>query len=311
VVILEEPQPTQDPAPDPDAAPEPESGPGAAAAVSGLTATAVPWVVSGRSEAGLRAQAARLAAFAGDRDEAAVMDTGWSLTATRAALEHRGVVLATDRDSAVTGLAALTAGDSAPHVVRGVAAIDDAEADLVWRTVFVFPGQGSQWRGMAAGLLESSSVFAERLAECDVALRSYVGWSVVDVVRGGADVPSLDDVVVVQSSLWAVMVSLAAVWRSVGVEPAAVIGHSQGEIAAAAVAGALSLEDAARVVVLRARAIAEGLSGRGGMVSVPLPAGEVRERLERWGGRISIASVNGPSSTVVSGEPEALDELLA
>uniref|UniRef100_UPI0038682395 type I polyketide synthase n=1 Tax=Streptomyces milbemycinicus TaxID=476552 RepID=UPI0038682395 len=308
-VILEEPQPTQDP--DPDPAPEPESGPGAAAAVSGLTATAVPWVVSGRSEAGLRAQAARLAAFTGDRDEAAVTDTGWSLTATRAALEHRGVVLATDRDSAVTGLAALTAGDSAPHVVRGVAAIDDAEADLVWRTVFVFPGQGSQWRGMAAGLLESSPVFAERLAECDVALRPYVGWSVVDVVCGSADAPSLDDVVVVQASLWAVMVSLAAVWRSVGVEPAAVIGHSQGEIAAAAVAGALSLEDAACVVALRARAIAEGLSGRGGMVSVPLPAEEVRARIEAWGGRISIASVNGPSSTVVSGEPGALDELLA
>nr|WP_086859593.1 type I polyketide synthase [Streptomyces milbemycinicus] len=284
---------------------EPQPPIEAPAAPGALDSLVVPWVVSGRTEAGLRGQAGRLAEFAGGHDELSLTDVGWSLSATRAALEHRSVVLAADRESALTGLNALAEGTAPTGVVTGVATEEPG------RVVFVFPGQGSQWRGMAAGLLESSSVFAERLAECDAALRPHVGWSVVDVVRGGEDAASLDDVVVVQSALWAVMVSLAAVWRSAGVEPAAVIGHSQGEIAAAAVSGALSLGDAARVVALRARAIAEGLSGRGGMVSVPLPAGEVRERLERWGERISVASVNGPSSTVVSGEPEALDELLA
>ncbi|MBP8539544.1 type I polyketide synthase, partial [Streptomyces sp. MK37H] len=139
-VILEEPQPAEEDA-------EPEEPP-AAEAASGLTANAVPWVVSGRSEAGLRAQAARLAAFTGDGDEVAPLtDVGWSLTATRAALEHRAVVLAVDRDSARTGLAMLASGDSAPQVVRGVAAMDEAEAELAWRTALVFPGQGSQWRG--------------------------------------------------------------------------------------------------------------------------------------------------------------------
>ncbi|MEU5077588.1 acyltransferase domain-containing protein, partial [Streptomyces asoensis] len=114
----------------------------------------------------------------------------------------------------------------------------------------------------------------------------------------------------VQASLWAVMVSLAAVWRSVGIEPGAVIGHSQGEIAAAVVAGALSVQDGARVVVLRARAIAQSLSGHGGMVSVAAGADRVRELIAAWGERISIASVNGPSSTVVSGESVSLDELM-
>ncbi|MDT3398035.1 SDR family NAD(P)-dependent oxidoreductase [Streptomyces sp. B1866] len=281
------------------------------APATGLTGAVVPWVVSGRSEAALRAQGQRLAAFAGGVTDLALPDVGYSLATTRAALEHRGVVLAADREGALAGLAALAAGESAAGVLRGVAAVDDAGTGLTGQVVFVFPGQGSQWRGMAAGLLQASPVFAARLAECDAALRPYVDWSVLDVVRGDDDGSWLEDVVAVQSSLWAVMVSLAAVWRAAGVEPAAVVGHSQGEIAAAAVAGALSLQDAAKVVALRAKAIAEGLSGRGGMVSVPLPADAVRERLAPWDERISVASVNGSSSTVVAGEVAALDELLA
>ncbi|EXU61466.1 polyketide synthase, partial [Streptomyces sp. PRh5] len=173
--------------------------------------------------------------------------------------------------------------------------------------MLVFPGQGWQWVGMAAGLLESSPVFAERLGECAAALGPFVEWSLVDVL---SDPAALERVDVVQPVLWAVMVSLAELWRSYGVQPAAVIGHSQGEIAAACVAGALSLEDAARVVALRSKAL-RALSGRGGMVSVSLSVGEVRERLGRWGGRLSVAAVNGPSAVVVSGDGDALDELLA
>ncbi len=286
-----------------EARPEP-----AAPAGSGDTppsATLVPWPVSGRSEAALRAQAERLSAFVTAGTDLAVADVGHSLASTRAALEHRGVVLAPDRATALTGLTALAGGLPSAGTVTGTAPEDPGQVALV------FPGQGSQWQGMAAELLESTPAFAARLAECDAALRPHVGWSVTDVVRGGGDAPSLDDVVVVQCALWAVMVSLAALWQSMGVRPAAVIGHSQGEIAAAAVSGALSLEDAAKVVSLRAKAIAERLSGRGGMVSVPRPAGRVRELLAPWGTRISVASVNGPSSTVVSGEGDALEELLA
>ncbi|WP_435857407.1 beta-ketoacyl synthase N-terminal-like domain-containing protein, partial [Streptomyces longwoodensis] len=262
------------------------------------------WPLSGRDRAGLRGQAARLAAFAAGHTDLSLPDVGWSLGTGRAALDHRAVILAGERDAAVEALRAVAEGVPSAGAVSGVVSGEPG------RVVFVFPGQGSQWVGMGAGLWESSPVFRERLGECAAALEPLVDWSVVDVVRGVPGAASLDDVVVVQASLWAVMVSLAAVWRSVGVEPGAVIGHSQGEIAAAVVAGGLSVQDGARVVVLRAQAIAESLSGNGAMVSVAAGADRVRELIARWDERISIASVNGPSSTVVSGEPDALDELM-
>ena len=114
----------------------------------------------------------------------------------------------------------------------------------------------------------------------------------------------------VQPALWAVMVSLAAVWQAAGVTPDAVVGHSQGEIAAAVVAGILSLEDGARIVALRSKAL-RALSGAGGMVSVAEPAAAARDRIAAWGDRLSVAAVNGPEATVVSGDPGALDELVA
>ncbi|MGW7658667.1 acyltransferase domain-containing protein, partial [Streptomyces tendae] len=235
------------------------------------------------------------------RAELPAGDVGWSLATTRTVFEHRAVVLAGGRSGLVGGVAALAEGRDAAGVVRGVVVGGDG------RAVLVFPGQGSQWVGMAAGLLESSAVFAERMGECAAALGPFVEWSLVDVL---GDAVALGRVDVVQPVLLAVMVSLAELWRSYGVEPAAVIGHSQGEIAAACVAGALSLEDAARVVALRSKAL-RALSGLGGMVSVSLPVEAVRERLGRWGERLSVAAVNGPSAVVVSGDVDALDELLA
>ncbi|HEY2264150.1 MAG TPA: SDR family NAD(P)-dependent oxidoreductase, partial [Streptosporangiaceae bacterium] len=145
-----------------------------------------------------------------------------------------------------------------------------------------------------------------RLAECSRALAPYVDWDLGEVLTGSP----LDRVDVVQPALWAVMVSLAAAWQAAGVTPDAVVGHSQGEIAAAVVAGILSLEDGARVVALRSQAL-RALSGAGGMVSVAEPAEAVRERIAGWGDRLSVAAVNGPGATVVSGEPDALAELVA
>ncbi|MBO3682433.1 type I polyketide synthase, partial [Streptomyces sp. NEAU-YJ-81] len=285
-------------------APDQAAARDAAEAVPGGAAGRIPWVVSGRSEAALRSQAGRLASYAEERLELSAEDVGFSLAATRSAFEHRAVVLAEDLGGLVGGVAALAEGRDAAGVVRGVAGADG-------RAVLVFPGQGSQWVGMAAGLLESSPVFAERVGECGAALAPFVDWSLVDVLRGGEGAAeALERVDVVQPVLWAVMVSLAELWRSYGVEPAAVVGHSQGEIAAACVAGALSLEDAARVVALRSKAL-RALSGRGGMVSVSLPLEAVRERLAAWGERLSVAAVNGPSAVVVSGDADALDELLA
>ncbi|MBI0300086.1 SDR family NAD(P)-dependent oxidoreductase [Streptomyces sp. PRKS01-29] len=156
-------------------------------------------------------------------------------------------------------------------------------------------------------LLESSPVFAGAMGRCGVALAPFVGWSLVDVL---GDPVALGRVDVVQPVLWAVMVSLAEVWRSFGVVPAAVVGHSQGEIAAACVAGVLSLEDAARVVCVRSRLIAQELAGGGGMVSVPLPLAEVEGLIAPFGGGLVVAAVNGPESVVVSGTSEAVADLL-
>ncbi|MFI9275858.1 type I polyketide synthase [Kitasatospora sp. NPDC052896] len=266
----------------------------------------LPLVVSAKSEAALPGQAARLLALLGERPEVSLADVGRALVVSRSVFEHRAVVVAGDRDGAVRGLEALASGGVAAEAVRGV-------ASGAGRVAFVFPGQGSQWAAMAVELLECSAVFAERMGECAAALAPFAdGWSLLEVVRGEAGDGWLERVDVVQPVLWAVMVSLAEVWRAAGVRPAAVVGHSQGEIAAAVVAGALSLEDGARVVALRSRAIAGGLAGLGGMVSVALPVGAVRERLVVWGeARVSVAAVNGPSSVVVSGEPAALEELLA
>ena len=262
----------------------------------------VPALLSARTAAGLRAQAGRLRAHLRADSDLALADVALSLAVTRSAFEYRSVVLATDRDGLDQGLADIAEERMVTDVVSGVAHRTEAP-------VLVFPGQGAQWAGMARELLAESPVFADRIEQCAQALSPFVDWSLTAVLRGDPDAADLDRVDVVQPALWAVMVSLAELWRAHGVEPAAVVGHSQGEIAAACVAGALSLEDGARVVALRSRAIVS-IAGRGGMMSVPLPAEQVRERLRPWQERLSVAAVNGPSSVVVAGEAAALDELL-
>ncbi|WP_066368516.1 type I polyketide synthase [Herbidospora mongoliensis] len=255
----------------------------------------VPWVLAARTPDGLAAHAARLHAHIAADPELTPQDVGRELL-TRTPLAGRAVVLGDNRETLLSGLKALASGET-PARVAG------SSGDVV----FVFPGQGSQWVGMARELRDASPVFRARLAECEAALAPFVTWSLTEVLEDGT---ALDRVDVVQPLLWAVMVSLAEVWRSYGVRPSAVVGHSQGEIAAAVVAGGLSLEDGARVVALRGLALT-ALAGTGGMVSVALGRLETGELLRPYGDRLSVAAFNGPSSTVVAGEPGALDELLA
>ncbi|MFY1593309.1 type I polyketide synthase [Micromonospora sp. WMMD737] len=263
----------------------------------------LPWVLSGRTVDALTARTRDLLDHLDTVDDDVLADVGWSLAATRAAHDHRAVVFAADRDDLAVSLDALAAGRPTPQTVTRAPGTPGEVA-------FVFPGQGSQWVGMAAELLDTAPVFAEKFAACAEALRPYVDWSPTDVVRGAPDAPSLERVDVVQPTLFAVSVSLAALWESYGVRPSAVVGHSQGEIAAAHVAGGLTLDDAAAVVALRSRIIA-GIAGDGGMVSVATTADEATATITRWAGRVALAAVNGPTSVVVSGDSAALDELVA
>ena len=245
------------------------------------TPAAVPWLLSGRTADALRRQAELLSTVDSD-----VADVAVSLATTRSAFEHRAVVVGAGRAELLAGLA--------DPAVRGVAGTPG-------KTVFVFPGQGSQWVGMALELADAAPVFADRLAECAAALAPFVDWRLTDVL---GDAEALARVDVVQPACWAVMVSLAALWESYGVRPDAVIGHSQGEIAAACVSGGLSLEDGARVVALRSQVIRASLAGRGAMASVALPAEDAELLLTAWAG-LSVAALNGSAAVTVSGDPDA------
>ena len=274
-------------------------------ATAPLLADAVAWLVSGQTADGLARQAARLAEWVGTGPAPDPADVGWSLATTRSVFEHRAVITGGGRQELAAGLAAVAAEEPWAGVVTGA-----VPASGAGQVVFVFPGQGSQWAGMGRELAGCCPVFAARLAECGAALAPHVDWSLEDVIAGAPGAPGLDTAQVTQPVLWAVMVALAAVWQAAGITPDAVLGHSQGEIAAATVAGMLTLEDAAHVVAVRSRALS-GLDTAGGMVSVVMPESAVRELLARWEGRLSVAAVNSPAAIVVSGEPGALAEFEA
>jgi acyl transferase domain-containing protein len=232
----------------------------------------------------------------------ALVDLAYSLATTRSRFEHRAAIVAGSHDALLSALEALAQGRPAPSTTLG-------RARGQGKVAFVFPGQGSQWQGMALSLLETSPVFRAQIEACEAALAPHVEWSLLSVLHSEEE-SLLDRIEVVQPALFAVMVGLAAVWRAMGIIPEAVVGHSQGEVAAAVVAGALSLEDGAKIVALRSQAL-KRLAGKGGMIAVELGAEALREHLSKWGERISIAAINSPQATLVSGDAEILDGVIA
>ncbi|MFE3590616.1 amino acid adenylation domain-containing protein [Streptomyces niveus] len=269
---------------------------------------ALPVVISGRDEKALRDQARRWADWLERHPGVPLRDIAHTAARRRTHFPQRAAVTTADRTVAAAALAALADDRSHPALVRASAPRQRG------RKVFVFPGQGTQWPGMGRELLETSAVFAETVDACDTALRPYTGWSVRDVLSGPAvrrdGTPvELDRLDVSMPASFTMYVALAATWRDLGLEPDAVVGHSQGEIAAAVVAGALTLEQGARVVALRGRELARA-GATGAMAFVELPVAEVQDRIAAYGDALSVAVVNTPSSTVVAGDAEALDGLL-
>ncbi|MFC4533831.1 type I polyketide synthase, partial [Sphaerisporangium dianthi] len=215
--------------------------------------------------------------------------------------EHRLVAIGSGHDSLAVALRAYGRTGAAPGVVGGN---DDEPAGRA-RIAFVFPGQGSQWQGMTRDLLSSSEVYRDALRRCSEAVEAETGWSVLRRLETGSPLSGAEEI---QPALWAVEVALAALWRSLGVEPDIVIGHSMGEVAAACVAGGLGLTDAAAVICRRS-GLARRISGRGAMISVALPEAAAESALAGYRDRVAVAAVNSPSSTILSGDPAALREI--
>lgn len=250
------------------------------------------WGLSAVDTGRLRTAAGALRDRLRARPEWLPADIGWSL-AQRQVASTRAALTADTRDGFVDALSALAEGRGSVGLTEG----GPLDGDTPRRVVFVFPGQGPQWRGMAVGLMASSPVFRARMSECVEAFEPFLDWSLSDVVNDIPGAASLDRTDVVQPVLFSVMVSLAAMWRSYGIEPSAVLGHSLGEIAAGVVADALSLEDGARITALWSRLQAT-LSGQGAMISMRAPVDVVRSRLLPG---LEIAAVNGPRAVIVSG----------
>jgi len=179
------------------------------------------------------------------------------------------------------------------------------------KVVFIFPGQGSQWIGMGRALYASEKVFRAALDACDAAFRNYTDWSLIAELHADAAASRFKEINVIQPSICAIQIALAQLWRSWGVEPHAVVGHSMGEVAAACTAGALSLDDAARIICMRSLLMRK-LSGKGGAMAVTeLSVAQAEQIVARYPGKLSVAVSNSPKSTVIAGDQGAITEVLA
>jgi acyl transferase domain-containing protein len=219
--------------------------------------------------------------------------------------EHRLAITGTAREAWVAALEAFQ--DEAAHAGLFTGR---AEPGRAAKLAFVFSGQGSQWVGMGRELFASSEVFRDSLHATAAALAPHGGFPILEAFRADGPPPDLARGEVVQPLLFAIQVALARLWRSWGIEPTAVTGHSVGEIAAAHVAGALTLEEAAHLVTVRGELMAR-ISNQGGMVLIELPAADVTKWLARYESQLSISAINAPRSTVVSGQLAAIEQLLA
>ncbi|MBO4210086.1 type I polyketide synthase, partial [Micromonospora echinofusca] len=271
-----------------------------ASVVSESPVGVVPWVLSGRTPEAVRDQAAKLLTVVQGESAPAIRDIGWSLASTRSAFEYRAVLTGAKPADFIKGLDALAAGRSARTVVQGRATSGGLGA--------LFTGQGSQWVGMGRGLYDVFPVFASAFDAVCGELDPLLGISLQDAVfEGSAD---LDQTGLTQPAVFAVEVALFRLAESFGIRPSVFVGHSVGEIAAAHVAGVLSLHDAARLVAARGR-LMQALPSGGVMVSVQATEAEVLPLLADRAGLVGVGAVNGPTSVVLSGAEAAVEEVAA
>jgi myxalamid-type polyketide synthase MxaD len=262
--------------------------------------------LSARSPEALRSLARDYQNFlAAAGSEAALPDICYTAGARLGHSDHRLAVTGNSTPQMTESLEAFLQGEARPGLWSGC-----KPSARQRKLVFVFSGQGSQWFGMGRRLLEQEAVFRDVIERCDRAMRAYCDWSLLaELLIADAARSRLNEVDIVQPALFAIQIALAALWRSRGIEPQAVVGHSLGEVAAAYVAGALSLDDAVRVVCHRSRLFKRTI-GQGAMAAVELSIEEARQVLIGVEDRVSIAASNGPTSTVLSGDPATLTDIL-
>ncbi|WP_394840411.1 SDR family NAD(P)-dependent oxidoreductase [Pendulispora rubella] len=271
----------------------------------GLAPSTVTLPLSAKSREALRdlAKTYRLWLSKPGRTEP-LADVAYTAAVRRSHHAHRLVVRGRGHAELVEALEAVEAGRVSPNVFEGA----DPERAAV---VFVFPGQGSQWVGMGRELLAREPVFRRAILECEAALGPHVDWSLLAQLEAAPEASRLGEVDVVQPTIFAIQVALARLWQSWGIEPAAVVGHSMGEVAAAHVAGVLGLDDAARIIAVRSRITRRHASGKGAMAVVELSFEEAEAAIAVVSDRLAVGVSNGPRSSVLSGEPAALDTVLA
>ena len=261
--------------------------------------------LSARSAEALQALARSYQDFLVSESEVPLNDICYSAGTRRDHHAYRLAATGYSRDQLSSALQAFLRGETHPGLSSGC-----RDSSRQRKLVFVFPGQGSQWFGMGRRLLEQEPVFREAVERCDRAMRQYGNWSLLGELTATDPARSrLNEIDIIQPVLFAIQVALAALWRSWGVQPQAVVGHSMGEAAAAYVAGAMSLEDAARVICHRSRLVRRTV-GRGAMAAVELSMKEAHGILAGYENRVSIAASNSPNSTVLSGDPAALEAIL-
>ena len=247
---------------------------------------------------------AQLASIANDSDAPTLEELCATAALKREHHDYRIAVVIEERNRLGQHLGAFADGETGPGVV-----VSGDRVRPKGKLAFVYPGQGSQWLGMCRDLMQHADVFRQTMQRCDAALKPFVDWSLLEQLDASEFDSRLDDISVVQPVLFAIQVALTEQWRAWGVTPDAVIGHSMGEPAAAFAAGVLDLRSAAKIITARSR-LMKRTSGRGAMALVELTMEEAAEEIKGREQKLSIAVSNSPRSTVLSGDPAALDELL-
>ncbi len=259
--------------------------------------------LSARGPEALRALAERWTGFLGETD-AAIVDLAYTAAERRTHHDHRLAIVGRSVEDWRTALTGWLRDDAAPAVVTGRRRAGPP------RIGFVFSGQGPQWYAMGRELLADEPVFRSALEECDAHFQPLAGWSILEELAKPEDRSRLNETEVAQPAIFSLQVALSALWKSWGIVPDGVVGHSIGELAALHVSGVLALEDAVRAVWQRGRIMQEA-TGLGRMASVGLAPEEAEALVQPFGDRLAVAAINAPRSVVLSGEAAALESALA